>query len=65
MKFVFNHGWTRMNTDAPHPVTRHESPGEGTGPTSCRPGPLTRRLGSGSQSVFIRVHPWLKLPASL
>jgi hypothetical protein len=53
MKNTFNHGWTRMNTDAPHPACGHPLPigwGEGQGegfPTSG----------------FIGVHPRLNCKA--
>src|SRR6266853_2915270 len=33
----------RLPRGLPQRVPFHESPGEGTGPTGCRPGPLTRR----------------------
>src|SRR6266511_856743 len=48
--FVIRHSTTYANqVHAPKQVVKvvgafHEPPGEGTGPTGCRPGPLTRRV---------------------
>ena len=63
MKNIFNHGWTRMNTDGNAEFIPPGRTNAGNPPDQLET--LRNKFRAPSVSVSICVHPWLNFPAPL